>query len=226
MFFCDQDDIWFKNKISTFLKHIKYLDDNFPGVIYSDLKLVDTFGCDLGKTFFENESIPCDWGVNVNNLFLQNCAPGCAMMINRKAIGRVLDTYSKNVVMHDWWVILFASLYKNVIAIEDCTISYRQHENNAVGASRKVTLRNIPILYSKSKSNLSKVIFQISYFYSSLSQAELALLSTKQKMLLDILSRLSVDSSFLLRCKLFFYPGKFKSSFIRDFFTRVYFLFF
>jgi hypothetical protein len=38
--------------------------------------------------------------------------------------------------MHDWWVALLASTLGHASALDQQLVLYRQHENNAIGASR------------------------------------------------------------------------------------------
>ena len=220
VFFCDQDDIWDNDKISKFLECSVKLSPLIPGAIYSDLHLINAEGYKLNKTFFQNESIESHWGYEVSNLFLQNCAPGCSMMINKINISKILSTYNEGVVMHDWWALLFASLYNNVIVIEQPTVSYRQHENNTIGATKKISLIDVPKLFFKSRNNLKKSIRQLHLFRDSLSNDELKLLSYNDNKRITYLCDVSESSNFNNKFKLFFNRRKYKSSFFRDALTR------
>ncbi|MGY3870019.1 glycosyltransferase family 2 protein [Aeromonas crassostreae] len=224
VFFCDQDDIWFNNKISVFIENIPKLNKNCPGVIYSNLELIGSEGEYIGKTFFENESIPYDWACKISNLYLQNCAPGCSMLINNKVVNRMIDTYSNEIVMHDWWALLFASLYKNVVVIPECTAGYRQHDNNAIGATKKLSLLSIPSIFTRSRNNLKSTVLQLSLFEKSLSVDELKMLSPKEIKVMRYIVSLNETTSFICRMKLVFCFSRYKSSLIRDIVTRLYFI--
>ncbi|RSM31365.1 glycosyltransferase family 2 protein [Aeromonas salmonicida] len=224
VFFCDQDDIWFNNKISIFIESISKLNKDYPGVIYSNLKLIDSEGADIGKTFFENESIPYNWACKISNLYLQNCAPGCSMLINSKMVNRIVYTYSNKIVMHDWWALLFASLYKNVVVIPECTAGYRQHDNNAVGATKKLSLLSIPSIFKRSRNNFKKVVIQLDLFEKSLSANEFKMLAPKEMEVMRYIVSLNKTSSLIFRMKLIFAFTRYKSSFIRDIITRLYFI--
>ena len=224
VFFCDQDDIWFNKKISIFVENIPKLNKDFPGVIYSDLKLIDSAGRYMGKTFFENESIPYNWSCKINHLYLQNCAPGCSMLINSNAVNRIVDTYSNQIVMHDWWVLLFASLYKNVVVIPECTAGYRQHDSNAVGATKKLSLLSIPSIFTRSRNNLKKVVLQLNLFERSLSIDEINVLTQKEIKIMKYIVSLNKTATFMSRMKLIFCFARYKSSIVRDVVTRLFFI--
>ncbi|MGL5039096.1 MAG: glycosyltransferase family 2 protein [Aeromonas sp.] len=224
VFFCDQDDLWFKNKITIFIENISKLDMNFPGVIYSNLDLIGPEGKSIGKTFFENESIPYDWGCKISNLYLQNCAPGCSMLINNEAINRIVSTYSNEIVMHDWWALLFAALYKNVVVIPDCTVGYRQHDNNAVGASKKLSISSVISVFKKSRINVKRVVLQLRLFETILSPDEFKMLSSKEIKLMGLIISLNKSPSILCRIKLVFSFSRYKSSPIREIITRLHFM--
>lgn len=225
LFLCDQDDIWEKSKIFDYLSAAKELDPLIPGLLYSDVNLVDYKGTSLGKTFLENESIPSNWGMSVGNLVFQNCAPGCSMMLNRMAVERVAGNYKSEIVMHDWWVLLFSSLYKNVFYIEKSTMGYRQHANNAVGATKKASLRTIIQKAVKSKTNFDKVINQICYFEDSLSANEIVLLNDQDREFIRKVKEFKLHGGLLCRFRMFFLFRRYKSTMIREAVTRLYFLF-
>ena len=44
--------------------------------------------------------------------------------------------------MHDWWVMLFCSLYKNQRYIDQVTLLYRQHANNTIGVTKSLKARS------------------------------------------------------------------------------------
>ena len=71
---------------------------------------------------------------NFIQLLTQNVAPGCTMIVNRALLNIALPI-PYEAVMHDWWLILVASLFGRIGYINEPTIAYRQHESNQVGAN-------------------------------------------------------------------------------------------
>ncbi|WP_158656066.1 glycosyltransferase family 2 protein [Aeromonas sp. ASNIH2] len=178
--FSDQDDVWCKDKILKFYEKSKFLDVNHPGVVYSNLTLVDKHLNLLGRNFFENEKVSFDWGCKVSNLFFQNVAPGCAMLLNRKCIERIYPLDDEKIVMHDWWALMFASIHENVLVINEPLVQYRQHENNAVGATIESNFSDFYKKIKKSWANFHRAIYQLEFFYSKLSQYEIEKLNCNE----------------------------------------------
>ena len=54
-------------------------------------------------------------------------------MYNR-ALGDLLQDEPSFFVMHDWWLALTASAFGLIVPLDEATILYRQHGDNAVGA--------------------------------------------------------------------------------------------
>ncbi|WP_413488614.1 glycosyltransferase family 2 protein [Shewanella baltica] len=219
--FADQDDVWFEDKILKFYEKAKLLDSNAPGVVYSDLILVDENLNSLGCTFFENEKIPFDWGRNVSNLYFQNVAPGCAMLLNRKCIDRIVPINSDKVMMHDWWALIFSSMYSNVFVINEPLVKYRQHSNNAVGASVSNGWGGFFIKAKKSWVNFHRAIVQLQHFYSQLSPEEIALMDDSAVKRLSFFNDY-YKASFFQRSQSATELSVYKSGLLRDLITRFF----
>lgn len=143
--FCDQDDVWLPNKISSQVNKIHGLNMNFPCVSFCDSKVVDKNLNDIGLSFRQSEKLNIDGDLSFEKLAFQNYAPGCCMIINDKLRDIALSDEVKknNIVMHDWYFMLIASLYGFINHSDDVLMLYRQHENNQVGVSSKTTFLNL-----------------------------------------------------------------------------------
>lgn len=217
----DQDDVWFKNKLLKFYDKAQLLDVNHPGVIYSNLMLVDKNLNPLGYNFFENENIAFDWGIKVSNLFFQNIAPGCAMLLNRKCIERINPLNDERIMMHDWWALMFAAIYANVQVINEPLVKYRQHGNNAVGATINNGYSMVFKKLKRSWVNFHKAMNQLKLFYSSLSQYEIESLSENERKRILFFDSFN-KKNFLQRVQAAFDNSPYKSDRIRDIVTRFY----
>lgn len=134
--FCDQDDIWNPDKIETLIQEYQTHPDNIPTLIHSDLTVVNKDLEITNSSFFEIMHL--DKNLSWKQLLVQNNTTGCAMLINKA----LADLYKKNthklinenIIMHDYFFALAASLFGNVYFIDKPLIQYRQHQNNSVGA--------------------------------------------------------------------------------------------
>ncbi|MBD1577790.1 glycosyltransferase family 2 protein [Vibrio sp. S11_S32] len=223
VFLCDQDDVWPKDRIKNFFEVAGKLDKNEPGIVCSDLTVVEQNLNVLADSFYDFEHIPKNWSLNIENLFLQNCSPGCVMLINKPAVDRLVKTFSNDSVMHDWWILLYASLHDNIIFLDKSTLLYRQHDSNTIGISKPLSVSNFFSKFKQSRSNLLSVINQTKAFNMSLTDKERLLLSEYQLYLLSFYSDyknkgLKDRFYFLLKSK------KIKSSFSKNLITK-FFLF-
>ena len=70
--------------------------------------------------------------ITKKNSLYYNPIPGCAMTINSALADKF--TYSKYMVMHDWWILLSAiHLNSNLVYINFPLVKYRQHSGNVLG---------------------------------------------------------------------------------------------
>lgn len=172
--FCDQDDIWEKDKVEKTLKVMLDTESrkkDIPVLVHTDLKVVDENLNILNNSYFRFSHIKNS--TELNRAVVQNCVTGCTAMINKSLLDLIIEN-NENIIMHDWWVYLIASTFGKIAFLNESTVLYRQHKNNSVGAKGKYLL-------SKKEMQLSinKTIKQCLYFFNiykdklSSSQAEM-----------------------------------------------------
>jgi len=122
IFLCDQDDIWLENKVDVF----KVAFDNGAILIVSDCRVVDANAKIINESFFSLRNSRLGFLPNL----LRNGFLGCCMAFKAELKPKILP-FPKNIPMHDWWIGLVASLYGEVVFINQPLILYRRHGNNA-----------------------------------------------------------------------------------------------
>ena len=127
--FADQDDVWDKDKIEAAVKHLKDCDRNAPSMYCSEVRPVDRNLNILPVTYKRPRPKPAF------GLALTECiAPGCTYVFNNKALEIFRRFRADYVDIHDWSLYRIITAFDgNVIFDEKAHISYRQHENNAIG---------------------------------------------------------------------------------------------
>ena len=134
--FCDQDDVWNKDKIEKTLKKMQELKNLYgneiPLLVHTDLEVVNESLETLSFSMWKSEHIN-PRANTLNKLLMQNTITGCTMMINRTLAMKSLSISSK-AIMHDWWIGLVATTFGKIGFIEESTIKYRQHGKNDTGA--------------------------------------------------------------------------------------------
>ncbi len=136
--FCDQDDVWAVDKIETSLNAMKYEEAkagaDSPLLVFTDLKIADNQMNLLSKSFMAYSHLKGNRTL-LRHLLIQNVVTGCTMMIN-KALSQmsIKSSDEKNIMMHDWWIALVASSFGKNFFLNLASVTYRQHEKNAIGA--------------------------------------------------------------------------------------------
>lgn len=132
--FCDQDDIWHRNKLEVGLRNILQQAADIPILYCGRTRLVDALGCFLGYSphFTKKASF--------KNALVQSIAGGNTMIINRP-LKKIVNSNAcnANLVSHDWTLYQIAAGCGCVI-IYDMTpyIDYRQHGNNLIGSNTDI----------------------------------------------------------------------------------------
>ena len=137
--FCDQDDVWFPNKLDATLSRMMELEaingNNKPILVFSDFKPVDQALCGKAASY-SRRNIHLEF----SRLLVQNYVSGCTMMCNR-ALYSMLGNYDHRILMHDWWAALIASAFGEISHIPQKLMLYRQHDANTVGYADVRSLR-------------------------------------------------------------------------------------
>jgi len=132
--FCDQDDVWLRNKIQDAVTALQAYPSGELLIYCSRLEFVDSQLRHLGYTRL------CR-GVGLANAMVENIVTGCTIVLNRRARDIICETLPRVALMHDWWCYLVVSAFGRVIYDEHPKIKYRRHSGNAVGEPINFTSR-------------------------------------------------------------------------------------
>ena len=138
---CDQDDLWEPEKIAVLKKAMSNLEAEYgmdtPLLVHSDCSLISEEGEPIGDSFFRHQG----WSpkaVTLPPLLVQNNVTGCTLIMNaplRKLIAS--HARAKDLFMHDWFIALTAASFGKIRFVDQPLTRYRQHGDNAIGASSK-----------------------------------------------------------------------------------------
>jgi glycosyltransferase involved in cell wall biosynthesis len=168
--FCDQDDVWYNDKIEKTLSKMKELENESTDLhllVHSDLTVVNENLNVIASSFWSYQHINPSKD-SLNRLLLHNVVTGCTMMINR-ALAEKVKTIPDEAIMHDWWIALVASIFGKIAYIDEPLMLYRQHGKNDTGAKKYgsyyVCNRLFMKFYTKKHtSQLDKYILQSNKF--------------------------------------------------------------
>lgn len=128
--FCDQDDIWEREKLKTAIVKLNELDSRKPALYFSNLKVVDSV-LNFNHYAFSKTINTSERYLGLVDFF----AVGCTEVFNIQAKKLLEKHLSVNCLMHDNWLFLICNFFGQVIYDHDSYINYRQHGNNVIGNS-------------------------------------------------------------------------------------------
>lgn len=186
--FADQDDIWYKNKISQMVNFLKnHSDIDTPTLVYADMALIDQDGHCLDGTIgsktkneFKNE----------RSYFFSHNVYGCNLIVNRKLFCLPPDVNLENkkelILSHDNYYAKSAVLFGKIFYINSVLMDYRRHGAN-VTVAQKYDFGIIRIL--QRLKNVDKLAEEHAYTYNQtlflISKYRKQKMTVQQKILLD-----------------------------------------
>lgn len=125
--YCDQDDIWHKEKIEVYLS--KFSSTN-SFLVFSDMNIINATGEKVAKTITKiRKRHKFKSGTRLyETLLFRNFVVGCAMMIRTEEAKRALPFCP--FMVHDHWLALHCTINGGIFFIEDSLIDYRVHNGN------------------------------------------------------------------------------------------------
>jgi len=214
--FCDQDDVWFPNKIelslNKLLQHESPATNHQPLLIFTDKFITDRNLNKLSKSYYKYQRIQTD-KIALNQQLLQNVPTACTMIFNR-TLAELANSIPQESVMHDHWISLVASSFGKIYYIDEPTMYYRQHSSNVFGAKKY----GINLIMQKYKQGITEARNKI---YIQCKQAKKLLethrnkLNKEQVKMLEDFSKLP-NQPWLTRRKLLIKHKIYKSGLLRN----------
>lgn len=131
VFICDQDDIWYGNKLELFLN--VFVNKDKPLLVFSDFASIDEKGDLIDSSYIRSSRvrIPLD-GNYFPKVLAQPYIFGCACAINRQLL-ELIFPLPDGIEMYDSWISLSAALIGEIYFLDIISISHRFHCSNATG---------------------------------------------------------------------------------------------
>lgn len=141
--FCDQDDVWFPDKLERAVHALSpFHTTDKPALYCSRQILTDSTLAPLGLS-------PALPPKPIFSMALtQNIATGCTIMLSSAATRLVRTAMPPPAgTLHDWWSYLLVSgTGGDIVTDNQPTLYYRQHRSNAVGAPAHFAVRALAAL--------------------------------------------------------------------------------
>ena len=129
--YCDQDDIWKKNKIQELVSKLEKNSDAV--LIYSDAEIINKNNKIIYTSLADyHKGIIFYSGKNLyNKLLINNFVTGCMMLIKSNIAKNSLPF--EETMIHDHYLALYASMCGEIIFLDKKLIYYRRHDKNQTG---------------------------------------------------------------------------------------------
>ena len=125
--FCDQDDVWMKDKLCSAVKKISTQPKAKPSLYIGTYQMVDS-------TLHPIPTVLKKPTINLPAALAANSATGCTMVFNKALLELLASKSPKDFIMHDYWAYLVClSVGGYVYYDETPHILYRQHDHNVIG---------------------------------------------------------------------------------------------
>lgn len=132
--FCDQDDVWFSNKIERAINKIREEKNQNLPILYCCTKIETDetlkpleckFLSSVGETDFAHSLLFC-------------LASGCTFVFNDAALQvlRKYDMEEQTVAIHDWLAHKIIAMFGTIIYDKEPMMFYRQHTGNVIGSKK------------------------------------------------------------------------------------------
>lgn len=142
--FCDQDDVWFHDKIEKSINKIKEVEKLCPGkavLIGSDCSICGPYLEVVNQSCWDHLRIQPREFLTINGIYVYPFVTGASMILNKRVkdiLPKLPQGLPKNRPMYDWWILLNTYKYGIVELIEEPTRYYRQHSANVSGGVDKL----------------------------------------------------------------------------------------
>lgn len=170
--FCDQDDVWDKDKLKVAIDKLASAGD-MPALYFCQTRLVDA-------SLNEIESVKISPLLTYDEALIYHFVTGCTMVFN-DAMRKVLLCYTPEFIrMHDIWIYNVAQAVGAKVFFDSVPhISYRQHGGNVIGQAnslKKVWKARVERI-KKDKCIRSRLVKELLNGYSDVMSNENLLLT-------------------------------------------------
>lgn len=129
--FCDQDDIWFSDKLEVSLGALRKAGPN--GLVFCDMKLMDEAGNVSTQTAWKVERRGVE-NTGTFDLLVRNVIPGTGTLMDAELVRR-FPVIPPGALFHDHWYPVVASVIGSVRPIHQALYAYRIHGENVAGVT-------------------------------------------------------------------------------------------
>lgn len=198
--FCDQDDVWDKNKIKFAVEKLNEVNNDSIPILYAS----SFANYDKNMKFLSNANKKTN--ISFENSLFETVSPGMTMVFNQKAKEYFCSTVLNQKGLHDGWMNRICSGIGKVIYDDRVTVYYRRYEGTTTVSKTNIFKSifwdfKLMIFGDHFKNIHNELVSYKNCFYQ--------LLDDNKKKVLDLFTK---RKNIIIQMKKLFYPKKFKNS--------------
>ena len=144
--FCDQDDVWEKEKLSKSIEALQKEDNSKPLMFHSDLLVMDAKHNIIDPSFFKMRHYTFKEKKQIDAILGRCGVIGNTMVINQKLKSLVLP-FPDDIEVHDYWIALINELYGKRLTSYEPLIRYRLHQANSSNTLKSIKGQGVGTSY-------------------------------------------------------------------------------
>lgn len=211
--FCDQDDVWLKEKVEKAVEKLNNMDDTLPIMYFSNLNMYDQ---NLNFLYTNNDYKL----VSFENSLVEVITSGNTMLINNRLREILLKGNPQKLYAHDWYLYMLATAFGEIYYDKNSYIKYRKHPNcvtdQTMGFFKLQIYRFKKLIVNGAFKRMKE---QLVEFYDIYGDK----LNEKDRKLLKLFANKKYN--FIFAIKKVFYPHKYRQKIIDDILLRIMILF-
>lgn len=213
-FFCDQDDVWLKDKISNAIEKMEKIDSNIPTLHFG---AYDNCTANL-KFMSHSPKLPKE--IKLRNVIYDYWPLGFNIGFNKSLYDFIFNNMPEHIYYHDCWFAQVACGVGKFIYSEEVSVLYRRQENAVTYSNHnKLTLLlwRIKRFFGNNKDNLTQ-LKKILIEYKKLYKDKI---SDEDLKMLNIFTEDTLKNYF----KRLFYPHRLRLKWSEEIALRFLFIF-
>lgn len=148
---CDQDDIWYEDKLYEAMNILENENNkNLPMLFHSDLEAIDRKNIKLYDSFFKKRGYAFPKKKSIDILLGRSGVMGNTIVFNQALKNKILP-FPEGLIVHDYWIALVNEFMGKRITFPNPLVKYRIHQNNTSktfrGSSISLMRKNIVLPY-------------------------------------------------------------------------------
>lgn len=212
--FCDQDDVWLKNKLQAGISFLEKEAVDIPLLYFSNYMFCD----ENLNPLHSSTTVPSF--IHFKDVLFYTPAFGFSIIINDTLRSLALQTTNRKSIPHDGWVQKIAAAFGKIIYNKECTAYYRRHSNAVTSSNAHI----VSTLYNWFNQDLlgtemRKTHFILHRFYQEYGNK----LSPSNTSILNLFACNSFNIQIWL--KRIFFPLRLRPSLAGELALRICFLF-